>query len=150
MARKQVIDCMKKDMIQIIRQGLDERLPTLRKARTAATKPARGWLRAVRDAANLSQDKVATKLGTRRQSYAQMETAEERGSITVNSLQRAAESMDCELVYFLVPRESVAETYEELARIHDPKTKHLEATEHSMALEGQAVGDLKPRRRPSA
>jgi predicted DNA-binding mobile mystery protein A len=145
----QVIDCMKKDMTQIIRQGLDEGLPVLRNAHMAAKKPARGWLRAVRDAANLSQDKVANKLGTKRQSYAQMETAEERGSITVNSLRRAAESMDCELVYFLVPRESVAETYDELARINDPLHKHLEATEHSMALEGQAVGDLKPRRKPS-
>ena len=40
----------------------------------------------------------------KRQSYAQFETAEERGSISMASLRRAAEAMDCELVYFIVPR----------------------------------------------
>jgi hypothetical protein len=52
--------------------------------------------------------------------------------------------MECEVVYFVVPRAGVAETFAELAARHDPARVHLAATEHSMALEGQAVGDLKP------
>jgi hypothetical protein len=31
---------------------------------------------------------------------------------------------------------------DELAQIHDPRFKHLKASEYCMALEGQAVGDL--------
>ena len=38
----------------------------------------------------------------------------------------------------------VAETFANLAGRHDPARAHLAATEHSMALEGQAAGDLKP------
>ena len=76
--------------------------------------------------------------------YRDLESSEARGSISLSSLTRAADAMDCELVYFLVPRDAVAKTFGELALRHDPAMKHLHASEHSMALEGQAVGDLAP------
>ena len=140
---------MKTDMRDMLRRGLEQRLDPLKDARAAALQPARGWLRAVRDAVGFSQEDVARKLRMKRQSFAQLEAAEARGSISLGSLQRAAEAMDCELVYFIVPREAIARTYSELAQIHDPAFKHLQASEHSMALEGQAVGDLMPRRKSS-
>jgi len=113
----------------IILNGLEQRIEPLNAARTAATVPSRGWLRAVREA-----ERAAVK----RQSYAQFEAAEEKGSISVASLRRAAEAMDCELVYFVVPKAAVARTYSGLAEIHDPSAKHLKATEHSIALRGRA------------
>jgi hypothetical protein len=70
----------------------------------------------------------------KRQSYAQFEAAEEKGAISVASLRRAAAAMDCELVYFILPREAVARTYAGLAEVHDPASRHLKATDHSMAL----------------
>lgn len=139
---------MKTELQTVLLRGLDERITRLRPAQTSAAKPARGWLRAVRSAVGLSQKQVAKKIAMTRQSYADFEAAEQRGAISLNSLQRAAEAMDCELVYFVVPREAVARTYGELAQSHDPAFKHLEATEHSMTLENQAVGDLRPRRKP--
>jgi hypothetical protein len=77
---------------------------------------------------------VAAKMAVKRQSYAQFESAEEQDSITLASLRRAAEAMGCELVCFVVPRESVARSYVELAQIHDPSAAHLMATDHSMSL----------------
>ena len=139
---------MNASISSIIRTGLDERLVSLKPARAGSLKPANGWLRAVRTAVGYSQDQVAKKLGIKRQSYAQLETAEQRGSISLTSLGRAAEAMDCELVYFIAPRETIARTYSELAQIHDPMFKHLQASEHSMALEDQAVGDIAPKRKP--
>ncbi len=133
---------MKPDVMRIVRSGLEQRLGPLKAARDLAQRPARGWLRAIREATGIGQDDVARKLSVKRQSYAQLEDAEARGSISLTSLQRAAEAMDCEVVYFIIPRETVAHTYGELAQVHDPKFKHLKASEHSMALEGQAVGDL--------
>jgi predicted DNA-binding mobile mystery protein A len=137
---------MKTNLQDVLTTGLDARVPALRLAQANALKPARGWLRAVRSVLSLSQGHVAKKVAMTRQSYAGLEAAEQRGAISLNSLQRAAEAMDCDLVYFIVPRESVARTYRELAQAHDPMFQHLQATEHSMALENQAVGDLKPRR----
>jgi predicted DNA-binding mobile mystery protein A len=103
--------------------------------------PARGWLRAVREAIGLTQRQVAAGAAVKRQSYAQFEVAEEQGTISIASLRRAAGAMDCELVYFIVPRESVAGTFAGLARVHDPMSRHLSATDHSMALEDGAAPD---------
>lgn len=137
---------MKSHVRTTVLRGLDQRVPSLVAAREAAAKPTRGWLRATRTALGLSQGDVAGRLSLTQQAYADFEAAEERGAISLNSLQRAAEAMDCELVYFVVPRAEVARDFGELAQRTDPDAKHLTASEHSMALEDQAVGDL-PRKR---
>jgi predicted DNA-binding mobile mystery protein A len=129
----------------IVREGLDKRLPQLQKAKESAVRPTRGWLRAVREAIGAKQDAVAKRMGVKRQSYARLEATEAQGAISLNSLQKAADAMDCEVIYYLVPKPAVAANYIELAKRHDPTFKHLKAAEHSMALEDQAVGDLKPK-----
>jgi transcriptional regulator with XRE-family HTH domain len=98
----------------------------------------------VREAVGLTQAEVAGRAGVKRQSFAQFEAAEERGSISLASLRRAAEAMDCELVYYVLPREAVAGSFARLARIHDPLAGHLEATEHSMTLKGRPENDGAP------
>jgi predicted DNA-binding mobile mystery protein A len=105
------------------RVELEQKLGRLRGAQAAALQPAGGWLREVRVSVGLSQEAIAQGLRVKRQSYAQFETAEVSGSISLTSLRRAAEAMDCELVYFIVPREAIARTYSELAQIHDPQPK---------------------------
>lgn len=127
----------------IIRDALDQQTPAMHDARQRIRRPVKGWLRAVRDAVGLPQTEVARKLGVTRQSYTQLEQAEESRTITLKSLDKAAEAMDCEVVYFLVPKAAMGPTFAGLAQVHDPQFKHLRKTEHSMALEGQAVGDLK-------
>ena len=112
----QFIAYMKSGISQIIRKGLEERILPLREARAAAQRPARGWLRAVREAIGFSQGQVAKKLGVKQQSYAQFETAEERGSISLTSLRRAAEAMDCELV---IPVGSLSRKHAEVKREGD-------------------------------
>jgi predicted DNA-binding mobile mystery protein A len=129
----------------IVREGLDKRLPQLQKAKESAVRPTRGWLRAVREAIGAKQDAVAKRMGVKRQSYARLEATEARGAISLSSLQKAADAMDCDVIYYLVPKPEVAANYIELAKRHDPAFKHLKAAEHSMALEDQAVGDLKPK-----
>ena len=114
--------------------GLEARAPELGSARRAAAKPARGWLRAVREAIGLSQADVAGKLAVRRQSYAQFESAEEAESISVGSLRKSAEAMGCELVYFLIPAGDAPSSFKALAESHDPQAIHRLATEHSMNL----------------
>lgn len=124
---------------ELVRKGLDDRLPVLRQASAAAQKPVHGWLKAARQATGLSQVEVALRLGTKRQSYAQLESAEARGSVSLNSLERAATALDCEVVYFLVPRESIGKSYADLAARNDPAAKQIKATKHTMALEGQST-----------
>ena len=142
---------MKIAVRDIVLKGLNDQIGPLLSARAAVRRPVHGWLRAIRESTALTQAGVATKLGLSRQSYAALETSEARGAISLNSLQRAADAMDCEVVYFLVPRPGVADTFSALAAHHDPDRAHLVATEHSMSLEGQAVGDLPhPQSAPTA
>lgn len=141
--RKHLKGCMKTEMRAVLLKGLDEHLPTMR----TFPVPARGWLRAVRDALGLSQRQVAKKLGMRQQPYAAMEEREKGGTVTLETLERAAGALDCDLVYYLVPKPGLAQTFTELAAKHDPAQAHRRATEHSMALEGQgAVKSKQPRR----
>ena len=56
-------------------------------------------------------------------------------------MQRAAEAMGCELVYFVIPRERVAASFSELAGQNDPAAEHQKATDQSMALQGPGSHD---------
>jgi predicted DNA-binding mobile mystery protein A len=125
-------------------EGLEQNAEALKGARHAGAKPARGWLRAVREAIGLSQKEVATRMMVKRQSYAQFEAAEQSGSISLSSMRRAAEAMDCELVCFVIPRETVAHSFRDLAQIHDPAARHLKATDHSTALKAQGAPEDAP------
>lgn len=132
---------MKASLQRVLLTTLDNQLLVMATAQKSLSKPAGGWLRAVRQALGLAQASVAQKAGLTQQNYERFERGETKGTLSIGNLQRAAEAMDCELVYYLVPR---AKSFGELATRLDPDFAHLQASEHSMALEGQAVGDLPP------
>ena len=133
---------MKPTLQRVLLSTLDTQLPVMAAAQKSVSKPAGGWLRAVRQALGLAQATVAKEASITQQAYAQFERGEVGGSLSLGNLQRVAEAMDCELVYFLVPRPGRAKSFAELATQLDPDFVHLQASEHSMALEGQAVGVL--------
>ncbi|AWI09633.1 putative DNA-binding mobile mystery protein A [Ereboglobus sp. PH5-10] len=133
---------MKTQLQEILLRGLDEEIEAKHDLRGKINAPAKGWLRAVREALGLSQRDIAARMRIRQQPYASMEKREADGTVSLSTLRRAADALDCELVYFLVPKEQAAKSFAELATRDDAALKHLRATEHSMALEGQAVGDL--------
>jgi predicted DNA-binding mobile mystery protein A len=118
------------------RESLDGRLAPLHPA-SQYRPPARGWIRALRDALGMSADQLGKLMSVRRQSIADMELSEAKGSITLDTLRRAATAMDCTLVYALVPNSSLQATIETRARTLAHTA--LAATAHTMALEDQAV-----------
>jgi predicted DNA-binding mobile mystery protein A len=136
---------MKPGARNIIRNALDQQVSAMQTARATIRRPSKGWLCAVRDAIGMTRSKVAERMGISRQSYTALEQAEADRSITLKSLDRAAEAMDCEVIYFLVPKARHGGTFAGLAQDHDPAFRQLKKTEHSMALEGQAVGDIPPK-----
>ena len=106
---------------------------------TTPQRPQKGWLRAVREALGLSAADVANTLGTSRHLPAQLEKSEAEDRITLRSLRAAANAMDCDLVYALVPR---AGSLSELAerRTRAAAQRDVQRVEHTMLLEDQAVG----------
>lgn len=118
------------------RRQLDKRLSTALDA-DALARPPRGWVKAIREALGMTTAQLAKRLGVSQPRVVGIEQAETKGAITLDSLERAANALNCRLVYALVPRKPLDALVEEQAtRLAD---KRLASTRHTMALEAQAM-----------
>ena len=120
------------------RRHLDPRLQRLRPL-LAEPRPHRGWIRALRDSLGMSTAELATRMGIGQSAASDLERSELRETIKLETLRRAADALDCDVVYFLVPRTSLDEAVRTQAR--RKATRHLTGVAHHMRLEDQAVGD---------
>lgn len=120
------------------RRHLDSRLSSLEAGESLAV-PPRGWIRAIRDALGMSRKQLAARLGLRPQTLATMEKGEASGAITLKTLRRAAEALDCRVVYAFVPNTSLEDAVRRRAR--EIALRDLGRVAHTMKLEAQATGD---------
>ena len=101
-------------------------------------RPAKGWISAVRHAIGMSSLQLAERLGITRSAVHALETREQEHTTTLEALQRAADAMECDLVYALVPRAgSFTRTVE--ARANGMARRLTSRAGHTMALEAQSV-----------
>jgi predicted DNA-binding mobile mystery protein A len=125
------------------RRALDRRFETLRPLVKSATAPRGGWIRAIREALGMSSAELATRMGNTDTAVLKLEQSEREGRARLDTLQRAAAALDCDLVVALVPRkpleEMVTDRATEKARIL------LGAVDHSMMLEDQRVSSAAAR-----
>jgi predicted DNA-binding mobile mystery protein A len=84
-------------------QQLNQDLASFRAA-FELPRPQRGWIQAVRQAKGVSTGELGRILGTSRQLPLQFEKAEADDTITLKSLRKVADALDCDLVYALLPR----------------------------------------------
>ena len=103
-------------------------------------RPAGGWIRALRDALGMTAEQLGERMGVSQPTVQGLEASEAEDTIQLKTLRRAAEALGCELVYALVPKDSLQATYEQAARA--VARRELSQISHSMALEDQAVDDL--------
>jgi len=122
-------------------QALDEPIEVMQATRRAIRRPTAGWLKAVRQACGTTVASLASKIGVSRQAYSRFEEREAKGTISLENLERTANALDCDLVYFLLPRTEIAANFAALASRNDPDVVNLRASEHSMQIEGQGVQD---------
>ncbi|HEY4215476.1 MAG TPA: mobile mystery protein A [Steroidobacteraceae bacterium] len=118
------------------RKNLDKRLSVLMNTDLFA-RPARGWIKALREALGMTTAQLAKRLGVAQPSVVGLEQAEASKAITLKTLERAARELDCTLVYVLVPRKPLESLVQERAR--QTARKRLHTISHSMALENQRV-----------
>jgi predicted DNA-binding mobile mystery protein A len=129
---------MKNDIRQRARQRLDERLMAL-KPEERFRAPPKGWIRAIRDALGMTGVQFARRLAIRPQSVETMERSEANDSIQLKTLRRAAQALDCTLVYALVPNTSLGGAVR--ARARQIAVRDLGRVAHTMKLEAQETGD---------
>jgi len=71
--------------------------------------PRCGWTKTIRLALGMSSQALATRLGMTAQGVRKLEQGEASGTISLNTLARLAQGLDCEVHYILVPRISLVE-----------------------------------------
>lgn len=107
--------------------GVDSTDPTLKRAREALL---------------LTTRSAAAKMNISAQSLSRLEKNEEQGTITLNSLKMAAEALDCDLVYAIVPKNRKRFSLQIWKRLYsvvrrDSKIKKLKST-----VRGNAIAEL--------
>lgn len=104
-------------------------------------RPHKGWIRAIREATGVTLREMANRLGRVPSLALYLENSEADYRITLGNLRDAADALDCQLVYALVPKEgSIQGLSEKRARAR--AAENVRAVEHTMALEDQAVGGV--------
>jgi predicted DNA-binding mobile mystery protein A len=129
-------------MVEAYKQ-IDKRLSELRPL-TLAARPARGWIRAIRESLGMTMAQFAKRLGVSQPRVVELEQAELTGAVTLKSLERAAEALGCRVVYLFVPNQPLAETIRQ--RVLALADRQLASVEQSMRLEAQGVGDKDQRK----
>lgn len=101
-------------------------------------RPPKGWIKAMREALGMTMGQLAKRLGVSQPRISVLEQNEASGHITMESLERAANALDCDFIYVLIPREK---TLEATIRLQSIKAAHqmVKTTQHTMSLENQAL-----------
>lgn len=112
-------------------------------------RPRGGWLSTIRQALGMTKTQLADRLGIARTGVNRLESNELKDSITIASLNKAAEALGCELQYVFVPRkplenmvweQALRRAREKLARIN--QSQALEASAMESRSLSRAVTDL--------
>lgn len=119
------------------RGRLDARREALLALVRAAAPPAGGWVGAVRSALGMSSLELGRRMGIDNSNVVRLEQSERAGGIRLDTLRRAADALECDLVYALVPRRPLAEMVDEQARRR--ASALVQQVDHSMRLEDQQV-----------
>lgn len=125
---------MKPDKLML--KQLDRQLGAWSQAR-AFFQPRRGWVSCIRKALGMTMPQLAKRLGVVRSRVIKIQQAELSGSLTIHTLREVANALNCDLVYALVPRESLPTLLRKQAK--KIAQQRLSRVSHSMALENQAV-----------
>lgn len=130
---------------RLARRQLSE---TLGSYATAArtTRPRNGWISAIREALDMTVRQFASRLGITPSNVVRLERRERDETISLAALRRAADALDADLVYAVVPRHPVGAVHGENlldalieTRAREVAVLELRHVAHTMALEDQAV-----------
>ena len=120
----------------LARKHLERRLAPLRKTNDL-TRPARGWIKAIREALGMTSAQLGRRVGVSQSRVTRIEKDEVEEAITLKTLRRIAEGLNCTLVYALVPNQPLDDIVR--ARAHTVADEQIAPSDHTMKLENQAL-----------
>ena len=123
---------------KLIREQLDQTLKRF-KGLQVMNIPQRGWLRAIRQALGMNGRQFAERMGVSPARVTKLESDEVGGAVTIKTMRKAAEALDCKLIYALVPRSSLEDTVKK--QVAKYAAQRLNRISHTMALEDQELSE---------
>lgn len=114
-----------------ISQSLRELMPSL--------KPKKGWVKTIREALGMTAAQLAHRLTLHPSRITRIEEEELRLSLTLNTLYKIAEALECDLVYALVPKHDIEDILRERAK--KLAITRIQRLQNSMSLENQALNN---------
>ena len=122
----------------LARKHLDKRLSQWQSTSEFAT-PPRGWIRAIREAIGMTAAQLAVRLNVTQPRVFALEKNEARGALTLETISRVAQALNCTFVYALVPNTSLEIMVTEQAQ--KKVAERLARVDHTMKLEAQGLSD---------
>jgi predicted DNA-binding mobile mystery protein A len=130
---------------RLARRQLSETLAPYAAA-TVTPRPRDGWIAAIREALDMTVRQFAARLGVAPSNVVRLEQRERDDTISLGALRRAADALDSDLVYAVVPRRAAvaAPGDKRLDALIEARAREVAAAElrriaRTMALEDQAV-----------
>jgi predicted DNA-binding mobile mystery protein A len=100
-----------------------------------------GWINYMRTALGMSLETLARLSNSSTSAIHQAEQREIEGKVTISTLKKYAEAMDCELVYFFAPKDNLETLIKNKA--YEKARRSLLSADLHMKLEDQKVeGDM--------
>ena len=124
-------------IFQVLKRQQTEKSLEIWRSKQLSRTPNQGWIRTIREALGMSVDSLADRLNITPAGVRKVESAEAADAISLKSLMKAAEALDCELQYALVPKYSLEEMRDRQAT--RKAKEQIQSTGHSMKLEDQEV-----------
>jgi predicted DNA-binding mobile mystery protein A len=117
------------------RQNIDSLIKQVKKE--LMKPPKIGWISAVRKAMQMTTTQLAKRLHVAQSVVSNYEKAERHKSITLRTLEKVADALNCDLHYVLVPRKAINDQLME--RAEEILKREWMSLDHHMRLEGQEV-----------
>jgi predicted DNA-binding mobile mystery protein A len=128
---------------KLIREQLGAKL-SLFSALLEVQAPQKGWIRAIRDGLGMSAKQLADRTGMAQQRVAVVEKGEFSGAVTLKTMRRIAEGLDCVFVYGFVPKTDLETTLRKQAE--QVAAKRLSQASQTMGLENQSLSEQENRK----
>jgi predicted DNA-binding mobile mystery protein A len=122
------------------RQIIDKKLSKL--VKLTEPPPPSGWAKAIRGSLGMTAKQLSQRLGTSAAGVIQLEERESTKKVTLESLEKVANAMGCQLVYAIIPKQpnkSLEKIIEQQSKL--TAARILQEVSHTMRLEAQGVSN---------
>jgi predicted DNA-binding mobile mystery protein A len=123
-------------MLNLLRRQFDKQLAQVRPL-AGLIQPSKGWIKVIREALGMTLSQLGQKMSMSPQAVEILEKSEAAHTISLKTLQKAAQALNCRVFYVLIPEKSLEETVED--QIQKKAREIVGNISHSMGLEEQST-----------